>query len=1023
MARRKKRSKKKPIENYGHRDKERLTNPPVGLVTPDTDKDTGQKTKYEYDPHLDPQFVWAGKAEHNWHVLSFPRFVKVAVSIIIPMHNKCLYSFACLKSVFCNTTDINYEIITVDDGSQDDTPQMLSQCENIKIITNNEAKGAVIACNQGIQLSQGKYILLLNNDTKVTAGWLDALLETFRNDPNTGLVGAKLIYAKGSLQEAGGTIWKDGKAWNYGRGDDPAKPEYCYVRQVDYCSGAAILVRKDIIEGLGGLDLRYVPACYEDTDLAFAVRELGFKTVFQPFSRVIHYEGVTYGKSAFAGIKKFQFTNRIKFQEKWQNVLAKQFNHNEKRYLARERGKKKRILIIDHYVPEYDRDSGSVRMSWIIKILDELGHKVVFWPDNLQCREPYTSRLQWMGVEVVYGKNSLSKYLASNGKYIDLVWICRRGIAWKYHKTVRKLTNAPICFDTIDLHYLRESRQADINGQRILMKSAQKSKKMELTLAANSNITLVVTPVEKNLLKKEGIFNVRILSNIHALSFSPTPLDERKDLMFIGGFAHLPNVDAIIWFVGSIWPDIKRQLPGIKFYIVGSSPPRCIRALANTDVIVTGYQKEVESYFRQSKVFVCPLRYGAGIKGKIGHSMSMGLPVVTTSIGAEGMGLECEESALVADDENSFVKNVVRLYTDDELWNKLSHNGIKHVKNFYSPETAKKKIQALVDEITSAGDKNMKQKIKKLVKRLLDRLPYIRTPKKKLEEFGKGATIAFPLGHYYSPFPSKQEILKREKQIFDIRGKDIDDGIDLNEKEQLELLEKLKNYYPAIPFKDHKEGKLRYYFKNQFYGYSDAIFLYCVIRHFQPKKTIEVGSGFSSAVMLDTNELFMKNKIQCHFIDPHPERLLTLLNEEDKKNHKIISDCVQDVDLELFKQVKENDILFIDSSHVSKTGGDVNHILFNILPNLNSGVLIHFHDVFYPFEYPKQWVLAGRAWNESYILRAFLQFNSRFKVVLFNNFLQRFHKDWFDENMPLCLKKNDDAIWLEECGSIWLRKL
>lgn len=637
--------------------------------------------------------------ESNWHPLRFPQFDEITVSIVIPMHNKCLYSFTCLKSILCNTGKINYEIIAVDDHSKDDTPQMLNQCKNIKVITNNEAKGFVLACNLGIQRAQGKYILLLNNDTKVTDGWLNALFRPFSLDPSTGLVGAKLIYPNGTLQEAGGIVWKDASGWNYGRRDDPDKPEYSYLREVDYCSGAAVLVRKDILDKLGGLDMRYVPAYYEDTDLAFAVRSLGFKVFFQPFSRVTHYEGVTSGRSVSAGIKKFQPINKAKFQKKWQDVLSKQFDPGEKIYLARERGKEKRILIIDHYVPEPDKDSGSVRMSWIIKILNELGHKVIFWPDDLWRREPYASQLQQTGVEVIYGKNTLYKYLAENGKYIDLVWICRRDIAWQCHKTVRKLTNAPVFFDTVDLHYLREMRQAEVIAHKMLTKNAQKSKKMELDLASNSHVTLVVSPIEKSLLEKEGIVNVEILSNIHALPVSSSSLRGRKDLMFIGGFVHPPNVDAIMWFVNSIWPRIKKILPDMKFYIVGSNPPRRIKALANTDIIVTGYQKDVEPYFRRSRVFVCPLRYGSGIKGKIGHSMSMGLPVVTTSVGAEGMGLVHEENALIADDEGSFVRNVVRLYNCGELWEKLSSNGMGHVKNLYSPEAAKKRIQTLIEPV------------------------------------------------------------------------------------------------------------------------------------------------------------------------------------------------------------------------------------------------------------------------------------------------------------------------------------
>ena len=271
--------------------------------------------------------------------------------------------------------------------------------------------------------------------------------------------------------------------------------------------------------------------------------------------------------------------------------------------------------------------------------------------------------------------------------------------------------------------------------------------------------------------------------------------------------------------------------------------------------------------------------------------------------------------------------------------------------------------------------------------------------------------IKYPHGHYHSPIPSKEEILKKEHQIFKIRKKEIN-GIELNEKEQFALLEEIKKYYNEIPFEDYENNKTRYYFDNSWYSYSDAIFLYSIMRHFQPNKIIEVGSGFSSAAILDINELFLKNKTKCYFIEPCPQRLLSLLNENDKKNHKIISCCIQNVKLEFFKQLKENDILFIDTSHVSKTGSDVNYLLFDVLPNLNSGVLIHFHDIFYPFEYPKKWVLEGRAWNECYILRAFLEYNSKFKIIFFNTFLEYYYEGWFRQNMPLCLKNKGGSIWL-----------
>lgn len=296
--------------------------------------------------------------------------------------------------------------------------------------------------------------------------------------------------------------------------------------------------------------------------------------------------------------------------------------------------------------------------------------------------------------------------------------------------------------------------------------------------------------------------------------------------------------------------------------------------------------------------------------------------------------------------------------------------------------------------------------IKSLTKRILKKFGYSILPTEKLP--------FYPLGHYYSPIPSTEEILRRERQIFGIQKKEID-GIDLNEEAQFNLLEKLKDYYRDLPFEDSPKDGLRYFYRNGSYPYSDAVFLYSMMRHFQPRTIIEIGSGYSSALMLDTNDHFMKNQCKCYFIEPYPSRLLSVLKEGDLKTHKLYKNLVQEVRLDVYKELKENDILFVDSSHVAKTGSDVNHIFFNILPSLNQGVLIHFHDIFYPFEYPKEWVLNKWAWNEDYILRAFLQYNSSFKIVLFNTFLERYYEEWFRDHMPICLKNPG--------GSIWLRKL
>lgn len=270
-----------------------------------------------------------------------------------------------------------------------------------------------------------------------------------------------------------------------------------------------------------------------------------------------------------------------------------------------------------------------------------------------------------------------------------------------------------------------------------------------------------------------------------------------------------------------------------------------------------------------------------------------------------------------------------------------------------------------------------------------------------------------PPGHFFSPIPSLDEIRKDESRIFESVPRDII-SIELREAEQLTLLSELARFYKDMPFQSHKVEGLRYYFENPAYLYSDAIILHCMIRYLKPKRIIEVGSGFSSCVTLDTNELYFNGSILTTFIEPHPRLLMSLVKEEDKGRIKLFPCRLQDVNVSEFEALQANDILFIDSTHVSKIDSDVNRIVFEILPRLSPGVHIHFHDIFYPFEYPKEWVYEGKAWNEAYLLRAFLQYNTAFRVVLMNTFMERYHESFFQEWMPLCLKNTGGSIWIRK---------
>jgi hypothetical protein len=279
-----------------------------------------------------------------------------------------------------------------------------------------------------------------------------------------------------------------------------------------------------------------------------------------------------------------------------------------------------------------------------------------------------------------------------------------------------------------------------------------------------------------------------------------------------------------------------------------------------------------------------------------------------------------------------------------------------------------------------------------------------------------------PPGHFYSPIPALDEIRRSADRIFDTNVAALG-GIDLNEPGQLAMIDAIKRYYPEQPFPEYKQEGRRYFFENPAFSYFDAIVFYCLIRHARPKRVIEVGSGYSSCVLLDTNELFAANSISCTFIEPYPRLLESLISGQDRQRVTILARNLQDVETGLFSELSAGDILFIDSSHVSKTNSDVNHVFFEVLPRLASGVYIHFHDIFYPFEYPSAWVYQGRAWNEAYTLRAFLQYNDRFTIQVFNSFLETFHAAAIARDMPLCARYSKQSMIPTSAQSLWLKKL
>jgi GT2 family glycosyltransferase/glycosyltransferase involved in cell wall biosynthesis len=622
------------------------------------------------------------------------------VSIVIPVYNKIAYTTACLRSLVEHAGATPFEVIVVDDGSSDRTPQRLADVGGIRNVRNAQNLGFIGSCNAGAAVARGDHVLFLNNDTVVTAGWLEALVDCLEHAPEAGLVGAKLVYPDGRLQEAGGIIFSDGSGWNYGRFEDPDDARYCFRREADYCSGAAIVLRRDLFEKLGAFDTRYTPAYYEDTDLAFAVHAAGLKVYVEPAATVVHFEGITSGTDTATGTKRYQVINHEKFADKWKDALQAQPAPGTPIALAATHRARKRVLIIDATTPQPDHDAGSVRMVNLMRVLGDLGYQVSFMPDNRAWTERYTPALQALGVEALYAPYAVDPValFRERGREFDLVILSRHYVAASYVGLARLYApQATLAFDTVDLHYLREMRAAELAGASDPARHAAATRAQELKLIRECDLTLVVSSAEQELLALDAPgARVEILSTVNEIHGCRVAFGERRDLVFVGGFQHPPNADAVSWFVRDVFPLLRKELPELRLHVIGSKVPDAIRALADDHVLVHGFVEDITPHMDGCRISIAPLRYGAGVKGKINTAMSYGLPVVATTLAVEGMQLREGVDVLVADEPAAFAAAVVRLYRDAGLWQRLSTNGLANVEAHFSFAAARAAVQRII---------------------------------------------------------------------------------------------------------------------------------------------------------------------------------------------------------------------------------------------------------------------------------------------------------------------------------------
>jgi GT2 family glycosyltransferase len=627
----------------------------------------------------------------NPDIVVIPGSDDPVVSVIIPTYGQTHFTLRCLASIAAHPPAVPFEVIVVDDAFSADETACLQRVTGIRLQRNAVNRGFLRSCNAAAKTARGEFLLFLNNDTQVLPNWADALLVLFRSRDDVGAVGSKLIYPDGRLQEAGGIIWADGSGWNFGRHEDASHPIYNYTREVDYCSAASLMVRRAMFDRLGGFDTRYAPAYYEDTDLCFRLRAAGLKTLYQPRSVVVHYEGVSHGRDLDVGLKSCQTVNRRSFVAVWADELARGHYVNGTHVLrARERARHRPVaLVVDHQVPEPDRDAGSRAILCVTRALLAEGMVVKFWPHNLMYKPGYVEALQDCGVEVMHGPQQapFATWVREHGAELDLVVLSRPDVAEASLSLVRTHSRARVLYYGHDLHFSRMRMQGTLLRDERLLHAADRMEERERAVWHGTDAALYLSEDEAESVRvmAPGVSAHAVVPYCFETFGAARPAPDNREMLFVAGFGHSPNEDAACWLVAEVLPLVRARIPDATLSIVGSNPTARVRGLAGEAVRLMADVADDVLYtcYRSSRVAVVPLRCGAGVKLKVVEALKEGLPLVTTPVGAQGLpGIV--DVASVCSDAASFADAVCQLLLDDALWQQRSAAQLTYAQERFS---------------------------------------------------------------------------------------------------------------------------------------------------------------------------------------------------------------------------------------------------------------------------------------------------------------------------------------------------
>ena len=662
------------------------------------------------------------------------------VSLVIPVYNNVELTTECVNSIAetLEHCSIGFEVVIVDNGSSDATPELCASLEgDVTVIRFEDNIGFGPACNAGAHASRGEYVVFVNNDVVTLPGWLEPMVAAMDEDDRRAAVQPKLLFPDGRLNDAGGLMFAKGEAWRYGMHHPfPDAPVFNVRRAPDYAGGACLMVRRSAFLEVGGFDERYAPVYYEDTDLSFAFREAGYTVLYEPSACVIHLEGGTSGTDISTGPKRYQPIHKQKFADKWATELATRPDADPaiiERWAHRPQGglgpgeiagvpAGLRVLFIDPFVPWVDRNAGAQRTLHMVKSLRRLGHSVTFYALNGMARDDYAPIFEREGV-CFYGLDPNTAQVMGLAPEARALWAPTLGdlkvnydfdvVIIDFWHTAEELIpgvrecwpNAKVIVDSVDVHFLRERRQAELVGDRNGVAAVAGTRKREVAVYKAADSVVATTPDDALVIRKEigKTANVFVVPCGFTMPEPGLGYASRSDLLFVGNYNHTPNLDALKWWVEEIGPRLADVLPGVKLRVAGNDPGN--RALdivgAERGVEYVGWVQDLTPLLHGARVSVAPLRYGSGMKGKVGEALAFGIPTVITPMAAEGMGLVTGVQTLVADSAEGFVAAIVKLYHDEELWMSVREAGRAHVEANFGVRNIDAAMASIMGEASS----------------------------------------------------------------------------------------------------------------------------------------------------------------------------------------------------------------------------------------------------------------------------------------------------------------------------------